>query len=123
MYYSKLNLNDLQYRGEGNASICFDINNSGSVLKLFKDEEGKCNERDSNSLSKQRGLLDYHENVIKDHLSETYLCGSFQLAGPFTEDLIIDLMKNVEEKRPLYRRKKTVDPRGCHGLIVGDPIG
>ena len=116
MDVSGLSVNDLRYRCEGNASICFEVKNSNLVLKLFKSERENVTAKDS--LSRERDFLAFHENVMNIRFSEKYLCDNLQLVGPIRQELIAELMTAAELKRPTHRRKKTIDPQRCHGLVV-----
>ena len=105
---------NLPYRCEGNASICFDMIHTDLVLKLLKEDD-----RAFEDDQRQKDLVDYNKNVIKHWISEKYLCNDIELIGPLRRDMIVDLMKEIEPDRPDHRRRKSVNPEDCHGLIVG----
>ena len=112
-----LKVTDLEYRNEGNASICFGIKNSGLILKLPKSEI-PFRERTTDTLQLLLDQKLYQENVIKKHFAEEFLCADMRIVGPFEEIFITDLMKYVEHRRPAERRIKSVSPIGCRGLLV-----
>ena len=118
MDLSLLKITDLEYRSEGNASICFSIKGTCMVLKLPKTDVSHCGTKDVSPKTQSDQIL-YLKHVMSKYFSGEYLCMDSHVVGPFEGTFIIELMNSIEKHRPNHRKVKSISPNKCLGIIVG----